>query len=1312
MAGNYPNEWNRVIDDRLALSSVGRSLRSTRLPPTMVRDVIGIIVRDELGIREMRPVTRATSNVIVNPIGGETYAIPTTRLELEAILSNIYGDYLDAQSAQESRMATPMDIDDEVVAGNVQDQPSGTIVGANWVTHIVTLYYFTDGGNEQEENFRVRLNMNNPANQDIVNALSSGLGRDQGGPVWDSLNELFSIAENSDLHEFFGSKGKTMEAWAYSDGKQYWKASIETDSGVNIDDRVVTQLTGRGVPTQLNPVFEQAGYRNPYTRRSFLLDAVRVDNARITYDISKEDNFTDPWLRNNILQDCCWLNSIIEMVNVRMQRTFFTYEKLWSMMGKFGSFDPAEARSGLSIKDMVPLFELLDRSVNVYDGEDKLVYQRLRTTQKYNHILPHSWSFAMTEHHIYPLETGRTTLRYSEDSLVYEEYVDEHPYEKISPMLPNQILHPPALLSELKNPKSKLRLLFLMQEGCDQDGPADYATLHDILFSPRYADQDLHVVVQGNMIDDVILELICKYKYRPSIYGSGFCVTCVLVQSLSDRGKIKFLNPIGKALCSGRVPDASPSDDFFQTAEEYIQYVQSQHDFFSSIASKETLSVFHESTANLLYMNVRGGVFGWTVPKAAQPCVLSSVKKFSSLDVNRIYPSALQCDRVPVCTVFDFFQPIQGDVHSELDKLNPLDLLLVYAYDTPTLYLDRGSSLCYVCNFKSFLQRENVELVEFDSMVSQGSWLSTGKTYVKICAVLRTETKPSKAWHSIASVWEGPMSRKLKKKTLVRGIGKLGESMNVNQRKANIFCNPEEATIFAEERKGSVLPIEDRIFLAFTEGNRVPRLEGWYLIHLYVLDVYRKILQHWYDKLTNRGIRVLYVRCDEFFFDSKDMKKALDIVYDGDCDSLDAFGLLKVGYQNKSADDIGVKFSTHSVFGDYIYPTEKYVECFETNVKYPLESGRFETKMIRPVPNEYQVSNIKDYYRLLLTASVPGAGKSHTVLSNFSDVVVVCPTNALCVEFQKKYPGCMALTLHRFLRLKLDDNKQTDEDNDFLRKKHTQPENNRVLLLDEIYMYSFPLLTKLYFRLQITGATRVFATGDFNQLPPVSEEISEELSMPTQAKMKRMLAIEYLFPNVMNLTICKRGNTPLENKKIQDMATIIRSPGYNIGLIMEEVQKRIQGIPYVVAIEKMKGDLYGNIAVCYYNLTCSRIAKNVLPNGTKLMRDVRLVNRARRSCKGGILMVNYEYIVDDVLDNQVVLRDVLDPDQTFTVPTSHVEHKMHWSQTRTCHSLQGSSVSSSLIIFNLKSKRISPEFLYVALTRARSMNEIFFVTDV
>ena len=54
---------------------------------------------------------------------------------------------------------------------------------------------------------------------------------------------------------------------------------------------------------------------------------------------------------------------------------------------------------------------------------------------------------------------------------------------------------------------------------------------------------------------------------------------------------------------------------------------------------------------------------------------------------------------------------------------------------------------------------------------------------------------------------------------------------------------------------------------------------------------------------------------------------------------------------------------------------------------------------------------------------------------------------------------------------------------------------------------------------------------------------------------------------------------------------------------------------------------------------------------------------------------------------------------------------MHWSQTRTCHSLQGSSVSSRLLLFNLMSRRVSPEFVYVALTRARKLGEVWYVQE-
>lgn len=106
---------------------------------------------------------------------------------------------------------------------------------------------------------------------------------------------------------------------------------------------------------------------------------------------------------------------------------------------------------------------------------------------------------------------------------------------------------------------------------------------------------------------------------------------------------------------------------------------------------------------------------------------------------------------------------------------------------------------------------------------------------------------------------------------------------------------------------------------------------------------------------------------------------------------------------------------------------------------------------------------------------------------------------------------------------------------------------------------------------------------------------------------------------------------------------------------------------------------------------------------------VRLVNRQRSHVSGGVLMVNYEYQVKEVQERYCVLEDVMVPGSEFKVPSFHIQNRMHWSQTRTCHSLQGSSVSSRLLLFNLTSHRVSPEFVYVALTRARKLGEVWYV---
>ena len=92
-------------------------------------------------------------------------------------------------------------------------------------------------------------------------------------------------------------------------------------------------------------------------------------------------------------------------------------------------------------------------------------------------------------------------------------------------------------------------------------------------------------------------------------------------------------------------------------------------------------------------------------------------------------------------------------------------------------------------------------------------------------------------------------------------------------------------------------------------------------------------------------------------------------------------------------------------------------------------------------------------------------------------------------------------------------------------------------------------------------------------------------------------------------------------------------------------------------------------------------------------------------------MVNYEYVVKEVKERSVVVEDVMVPGSTIDVPNWHVNSNMHWSQTRTCHSLQGSSVSAALLLFNLNSRRMSPEFIYVALTRARKLKDVYIVEN-
>ena len=1091
--------------------------------------------------------------------------------------------------------------------------------------------------------------------------------------------------------------------------KLYYDAGIVDRAYVSVV-RATQGTFNSGVLTPREPVVvhpapsTSGGGAGPLQRLSYANDNVCVDHPMITYctdGMNKafaEVPIRDPWLRQNYVPNVCWLSQIIEMVNTSSRNVVLTYEKLWRIMGRAGAFNPIEAQLGLHIADLIPVFDWFDRTVNVVDGAYDLVYQRTRSQRRrFNHIRPETWNFLMTEHHVYAITVINAPTRligwnhaFTPNQDGYDEIADihQHPYQKLSPLLPAKDFVAPMEV-RLREGLMVLRL--------DVD-----ASLHDIIHGPDLADLTLVVLVEGSVVDRVVLPLLRDYNYKPTVFYAKSMVMSAVVRSMEGRGFILF-----KQVDSSVFPP---------TTDEWGVYQSMKHGFYRSLL--RYASTFNEETMSYLHRHVRGGTFAWTNFDARGAIQGSTSMTLSSVDMNRLYPSTLlRAARLPTVTVFDSFVPLRDGLHY-MNAVGSMDLCLVAFYDTSTIYSDRSMALCFRCNLDRFLQRPGVYLVDGVKDVPLGT-VADGQTFVIVKAYLQTASMPNTLEADIDRVWSSEdLSRSLRKRALNLSIGKMGTTVNEGSHNTHCFTTREEADVYcAEHANAKMLAVADDLYLCQIAPERVTRLQGCYLIHLWVLDCARWAMQDAYDLLTAGGVNVVYCCCDELYYPSEqdalvDAILAAHNPHLDDPETLDAFGHLKRHHRAVPADQIHARSAVIGTNGPFLYMGAEAIQTVDDEVAL-MNLQHTHVQVVTPEPSEYHIENIPRHNRLLIQATVPGAGKSHAILSMDPErTLVVCPTNALCVEFMRNYPGCTAMTLHRFLRIGILDSLNPAvgaaaaadaRDGSPFPTSDVQQEHNMVLLLDEIFMYPLELLVRLRFRLDISTARAIYATGDRHQLPPVGEEED------AVAKSRRERAIDYLFPRQMTLRQCKRMHLEEDNRAMEAICS-------------EILQKDIRGVKLIVrmafrdvlpddAIRRLQEPHGDYIAVCYYNHTCKQIAKRVL--GSKIRVGVRLVNRKQFRRQGKtILHVNYEFEIVAVTETHVTLCPVDDKTARIeSIPVKHVDDHMHWHRTRTCHSLQGSSVSGKLLLFDLRSRYITREFIYVALTRARNLSEVYIVKN-
>lgn len=902
-----------------------------------------------------------------------------------------------------------------------------------------------------------------------------------------------------------------------------------------------------------------------------------------------------------------------------------------------------------------------------------------------------------------------------------------HPYYRVSPLLSGRELRLPM---DAEQDTIVVRLVLQHaetgepMEDVDQ-AVDDCATLMELLFHERYAKthaRKVVVLVDGCLIQNVLLPLLQDFYYKPRVCFNGKRVTRVSICSLQDRGYIVFK-------CVTR--EVMEND-----TRLWVPYVKAQHQFFKQLLDYS--STLNSVTMGILRANVRGGLFAWTSLAHRRACDQQDVS-VHSVDVNRLYPSCLMAPALPVVTCYDQFQTIDSLEQYET-LVQEHDLVLANFYGTTSIYCDRGSALCFRQNLDRFLQRDLVQLMEPGSEEDiPRTTYADGQTFVVPVAVLKTHLIPSTIPGCIKSVWEDPgLTRTLRKLVLNVNIGKMGIAINERPRETMCFTTEEEANLYQQKYHNdcSTVPVSPSLFICQRQSESTLKLQGGYLLHLWVLDHARWRMQEAYDRLVENGVDVMYCCCDELYFpsDQADRVEFLLPPVGVNEDSYDAFGTFKIGHRDELISSLRTR---HWAVGEGTTYLEPQKRSAEFDIMCHLHQDTY-VREIAPQPSEENIQNLSLFSRLLLKASVPGAGKSHAVLSRFAaQTVVVCPTNALCIEFTKKYPGVIAMTLHKFLRISaVATNHQTFEFmerrngetqdaftqlvhetstmfdtagslrtlDDALGKESENPEAGKILLLDEIFMYSLDLLVRLYYRLQVTRATAIYATGDINQLPPVNEKYE-------WMKEQRLSAINQLFPFQMELTKCKRMTLEADNRQMESLCkAFLEAP--DVRSLKLIIRMAFRDMPRARAIEALSRQNDDFIAVCYYNQTCHDLATSALT--TKLQSGVHLVNRRRLNLKGRVMQVNFEFEVLHVGDRHVKLKSLFNEDghDVFeNVPKNHVINHMHWVKTRTCHSLQGSSLSGKLLLFDLSSPHVTKEFLYVALTRARDLSEVYIVPD-
>ena len=132
--------------------------------------------------------------------------------------------------------------------------------------------------------------------------------------------------------------------------------------------------------------------------------------------------------------------------------------------------------------------------------------------------------------------------------------------------------------------------------------------------------------------------------------------------------------------------------------------------------------------------------------------------------------------------------------------------------------------------------------------------------------------------------------------------------------------------------------------------------------------------------------------------------------------------------------------------------------------------------------------------------------------------------------------------------------------------------------------------------------------------------------------------------------------------------------------------------------------------IAYKNATCKEVSTSIrtlLGKSDEYEIGEKLICREYFKSLKTTYNVNYEYEITDVNEKYLTIKEVHSTEES-TVPLSSIRSKFIFNYCATCHSLQGSSVSGPVTIFDWNHYFVDKKWLWTAITRATNLDDLYF----